>query len=113
MPVWPFIPIVLYLLTLTGCGGPDKPKKKIEDENQEETYSTEEFIDGSEQNEESDTLCNCNACVICSNATLTSPPVHIKGGDTLIHLENFEELNKTTIELESCFEGCRKSPNGK
>ncbi len=118
MPVWPFIPIVLYLLTLTGCGGPDKPKKKIEDENQEETYSTEEIIDGvnetsSEQNEESDTLCNCNACVICSNATLTSPPVHIKGGDTLIHLENFEELNKTTIELESCFEGCRKSPNGK
>lgn len=62
---------------------------------------------------ESDSVCTCEARVICSNATEDSVPHHVKNGEGLIHTGNIEELNRTNIEPCENFEGCTKSPDGK
>lgn len=62
---------------------------------------------------ESDSVCTCEARVICTNATEDSVPHHVKNGEGLIHMGNIEELNRTNIEPCENFEGCTKSPDGK
>lgn len=114
MPIWPIIPIVLYLLTLTGCGGPDKTKKTIEndEENQEETYSSEEIINeikecGAGKGEP----CTCEARVGCTSAMDESDFVHIQkemdGRNVLI--ADIKQLNKNDIMREREYSGCKLS----
>lgn len=58
-------------------------------------------------------MCTSNACLICSNATEDSKPLHLKKGDNLVHLGKISELNKTDIELEKPFAGCIESNDKK
>ena len=58
-------------------------------------------------------LCTFNACLICSNATEDSKPLHLQKEDNLVHLGEVSELNKTDIELEKTFEGCIESSDKK
>ena len=105
MAVAPVIVLVALLgLMLDGCGSEEK----------EETWDTQENKDGvKKEGEENDTPCTCDACVICTNATLDSVPVHIKNEDGVVHLSDISELDKTNIELEKSFAGCTKDGNGK
>ncbi|MFG6335928.1 MAG: hypothetical protein K1W20_10785 [Lachnospiraceae bacterium] len=61
----------------------------------------------------SDSVCTCEARVICTNATEDSMPHHMKTEEGLVHMGNIEELNRTNIEPCENFEGCTKSPDGK
>lgn len=76
-------------------------------------YTVSEVIDAIMKVMESDSVCTCEARVICTSATENSAPHHMKNGDGLIHMGNIEELNKTNIEICENFEGCTKSPDGK
>lgn len=75
------------------------------------SYSILEIINAIKKAQENDSLCTCEACVICTNATEDSLPHHMKKGDGLIHMGNIEEVNKTNIEICENFEGCTKSPD--
>lgn len=78
------------------------------------THAISEVIDALKKAQEnSDSICTCEARVICTCATEDSIPHHMNGGDGLIHMGNIEEINKTNIEICENFEGCTKSPDSK
>ena len=76
-------------------------------------YSALEVMEAVKKIAESDSICICEARVICTNATEDSLPHHMKNGEGLIHMGNIEELNRTNIELCENFEGCTEASDGK
>ncbi len=76
-------------------------------------YSIEEIMEAVKKIAQTDSICTCEARVICTNATEDSAPHHMKNGEGLVHMGNIEELNRTNIELCENFEGCTKSPDRK
>ena len=76
-------------------------------------YCVSEILKMVMETAESDSVCTCEARVICTNATEDSKPHHMKAEDGLVHMGNIEELNRTNIEPCENFEGCTKSPDGK
>ncbi len=58
---------------------------------------------------QADTECVCTACVLCTNATEDSEPLHMKKEDSLIHISGISRLNKTDIEIDGWFRGCKKA----
>ena len=80
-----------------------------EQQDDTETFTEEECKNGVSETEVSDdTECTCDACVICTNATEDSIPIHLKKDDVLIHLSGIGRLNKMDIELDGHFLGCVK-----
>ena len=77
------------------------------------SYSISEVLYATMRTLGSDSLCTCNVCVICTKATEDSVPHHMKSGDGLIHMGHIEELNRTNIEINKNFEGCKMSADGK
>ena len=58
-----------------------------EQQDDTETFTEEECKNGVSETEVSDdTECTCDACVICTNATEDSIPIHLKKEGVLIHL---------------------------
>lgn len=76
-------------------------------------YSALEVMEAVKKIAESDSICTCEARVICTNATEDSLPHHMKNGEGLIHMGNIEELNRTNIELCENFEGCMEASDKK
>ena len=80
-----------------------------EQQDDTETFTEEECKNGVSETEVSDdTECTCDACVICTNATEDSIPIHLKKDGVLIHLSGIGRLNKMDIELDGHFLGCVK-----
>lgn len=84
-------------------------KRKMGESNQ--TYMVDEVIEALKKAADivKEAACTFNACVICSKATESSEPVHLKKGDNLVHLGTVSELNRTDIELEESFAECTAS----
>ena len=97
---------ILLGLMLDGCASDDEALEE-NDDNQEFKGAIKN------QGTTTDTPWSCNACVICTNATDDSIPVHMKNVEGLVHLEDVVELNKTIIEMEENFKGCKKASDGK
>lgn len=108
MPVGPVIALIFLIgLMLSGCASEGEVIKAQKTNN-------DEFKDAVKKKEKTtDTPCTCDACVVCTNATSDSVPVHMKNKEGLVHLGDIVELNKTNIEVEKSFEGCTKSLDGK
>lgn len=79
------------------------------------TYTIDEILESFKKVADigREVLCTFNACLICSNATNDSKPLHLKKEDNLVHLGEVSELNKTDIELEQTFAGCIESSDKK
>lgn len=113
MSEWPEIPVVKVLGTiLAQKDNGEKEEAKAEAQGAAKgvlmPILTEKVLEVLSTMPEIDSPCTCKAAVICSEATAESVPVHIKVDGGTIHLSGLYELNKTNIQLEESFAGCKK-----
>ena len=117
MSEWPEIPVVKVLGTiLAKKDNGEKEEAKAEAQGAAKgvlmPILTEKILEALSTMPEIDSPCTCKAAVICSEATAESVPVHIKVDGGTIHLSGLYELNKTNIQLEESFTGCKKDESG-
>lgn len=101
MPIWPIIPIVVFLTSmLSGCTNRSKGKKE----------DTGKFRNGvAECEKDGEQPCTCKALVCCTSSINAAETVHIKkevDGKTVL-MADIAQLNKTDIDRERPFTGCK------
>ncbi len=111
MSKWPEIPLVTALGEMLAKKDNEKLEGRVRGAVTAApmTVSKEKVLEALKSLPEIDFPCICNATVICSEATEESKPVHIKVDEGTVHLAGLRELNKTDIQLEENFLGCKKS----
>lgn len=101
MPVWPIIPFLFVLATmLSGCTNRSRDKKE---DSEEFRNAVAECEKGGEQ------PCTCKALVCCTSAVNGLETVHIKkdiDGKSVL-MADIAQLNKTDIERDRAFTGCK------
>lgn len=116
MPMWPIIPMLVLLGTmLTSCSS-DSEEESEEDASEEEKSTIEKICDAVKQCEnDKGQYCTCNALVCCTSSENEGETVLIKkeirGSNVLI--ADIAQLNRSDIEREKPFTGCKLSSDKK
>lgn len=75
------------------------------------TFTTGEIMAALLAGEPIEEPCVCGACVMCSNATVNSVPVHMMKEGEKVEMGGLAELNKKDILMDMPFAGCRTAEN--